>query len=98
MLDREARKVRAKVIPQVDRAVLQDAILESVSKGSTVYTDKLGAYANLNTLEFVHEIVNHIDEYVRGNVHTVAFSGSPCSCGLRELVAASLFTWPCSLS
>jgi transposase-like protein len=70
MLDREARKVRAKVIPQVDRAVLQEAILESVSKGSTVYTDKLGAYANLNTLEFVHEAVNHIDEYVRGNVHT----------------------------
>jgi transposase-like protein len=70
MLDREARKVRAKVIPHVDRAILQEAILENVSHGSTVYTDKLGAYANLNTLEFVHEAVNHVDEYVRGSVHT----------------------------
>ena len=70
MLDREARKVRAKVIPHVDRAVLQEAILENVSKGSKVYTDRLAAYANLDTLEFVHEAVDHIDEYVRGEVHT----------------------------
>jgi hypothetical protein len=70
LLDRDARKVRAGVIPNVDRAVLQDVILENVSKGSKVYTDKLGAYANLKTLEFVHETVNHINEYVRGDVHT----------------------------
>ena len=70
MLDREARKVRAKVIPHVDRAILQEAILENVTHGSTIYTDKLGAYANLKTLEFVHEAVDHIDEYVRGNIHT----------------------------
>ena len=70
MLDREARKVRAKVIPQVKREVLQEAILENVSKGSTVYTDKLAAYSNLKTLEFVHDTVTHVEEYVRGNVHT----------------------------
>ena len=70
MLDREARKVRAKVIPQVKREVLQEAILENVSKGSTVYTDKLAAYSNLNALEFVHDTVTHVEEYVRGNVHT----------------------------
>ena len=70
MLDREARKVRAKVIPQVKREVLQEAILENISKGSTVYTDKLAAYSNLETLEFVHDTVTHVEEYVRGNVHT----------------------------
>ena len=70
MLDRDARKVRAMVIPHVERKVLQEAILENVSKGSKVYTDKLAAYANLNTLEFVHEAVDHLDEYVRGEVHT----------------------------
>ena len=70
ILDRETRQVRAKVIPNVDRAVLQDMILDNVAKGSKVYTDGLGAYSNLKALEFVHETVNHVDEYVRGNVHT----------------------------
>ncbi len=70
ILDREARQVRAQVIPNVDRRVLQDVILENVSKGSTVYTDGLGAYSNLNKMEFVHDTVNHVDEYVRGSVHT----------------------------
>lgn len=70
MLDREARKVRAKVIPQVKREVLQEAILENITKGSTVYTDMLAAYSNLKTLDFVHDTVTHVEEYVRGNVHT----------------------------
>lgn len=70
MLDRDTRKVRAKVIPYVDRTVLQEAILENVSHGSTVYTDRLAAYSNLNALEFVHDTVTHVEEYVRGNVHT----------------------------
>jgi transposase-like protein len=70
MLDREARKVRAKVIPQVKREVLQSVILENITKGSTVYTDMLAAYSNLKTLDFVHDTVTHVEEYVRGNVHT----------------------------
>src|SRR5262249_40557610 len=70
MLDRELRQVRAKAIPQVNREVLQEAILENISKGSKVYTDALGAYANLRQLDFVHDTVNHVSEYVRGNVHT----------------------------
>lgn len=70
LLDREARQVRAKVIPQVSRAVLQNEILNSVSKGSRILTDENGAYYNLPKLEFVHEKVNHVKEYVRGDVHT----------------------------
>ncbi len=70
ILDRKARQVRAHVIPRVERRVLQDTILENVSKGSTVYTDGLPDYGNLSKLDFVHETVNHVDEYVRGSVHT----------------------------
>jgi transposase-like protein len=70
MLDREARKVRARVIPHVSRAVLQNTILDNVSKGSRILTDEQGAYRNLSELEFVHEAVNHMKEYVRGDVHT----------------------------
>jgi hypothetical protein len=54
----------------VKREVLMNAILNSVEKGSTVYSDSFGAYKALPTLEFVHDTVNHVKEYVRGQVHT----------------------------
>ena len=70
MLDREARKVRAHVIPRASREELQGAILANVSKGSRILTDENGAYRSLAQKEFVHETVNHMKEYVRGDVHT----------------------------
>ncbi len=70
MIDREARRVRAQVIPEIERKVLQDLILDNVSKGSKVFTDGLPEYKNLNAMGFVHDTVNHISEYVRGEVHT----------------------------
>ena len=70
MLDRETRQVRANVIPNVQRETLQNEILRRIEKKSTVYTDKWGGYSSLAEKQFVHETVNHIEEYVRGNVHT----------------------------
>ncbi len=70
MLDREARRVRAHVIPQVKREVLMEAILANIQKGATIYSDGLSDYKPLRNTEFVHETVNHVTEYVRGEVHT----------------------------
>ncbi|MFZ0274167.1 MAG: IS1595 family transposase [Acidobacteriaceae bacterium] len=70
MLDRETRQVRTKVIPNVKRETLQDEILKQVDRGATVYTDQHTGYDRLKTMEFVHETVNHMNEYVRGQVHT----------------------------
>ena len=70
MLDREARQVRAHVIPEVKREVLMEAILNNIEKKSTIYSDGLSDYKHLRNMEFVHETVNHVTEYVRGNVHT----------------------------
>ncbi|MFC5864330.1 IS1595 family transposase [Acidicapsa dinghuensis] len=70
LLDRDTRQVRAKVIPNVKREVLQDAILQNVVGTGKVYTDGWKAYSNLPALEFVHETVDHLNEYVRGEVHT----------------------------
>jgi len=70
MLDREARQVRAHVIPQVKRETLMNAILANVEKGSTIYSDGLSDYKPLQQIDFVHETVNHVNEYVRGQVHT----------------------------
>jgi transposase-like protein len=70
MLDRETRQVRAKVISNVKRETLQAEILDQVVKGSKVYTDGWKGYEGLAEKEFVHETVNHLEEYVRGQVHT----------------------------
>jgi transposase-like protein len=70
MLDRETRQVRAHVIPQVKREILMEAILANIEKGSTIYSDGLADYRPLRNMEFVHETVNHVNEYVRGSVHT----------------------------
>jgi transposase-like protein len=70
LLDREARQVRAKVIPNVKRETLQNEILRQIDKGSTVYTDGYPSYDTLKAQEFIHETVNHVDEYVRGEIHT----------------------------
>ncbi|HVZ84383.1 MAG TPA: IS1595 family transposase [Terracidiphilus sp.] len=70
MLDRELRQVRAKVVPNVRRETLQNEILNQIEKGSKVYTDSAPAYDMLKAQEFIHEAVNHVEEYVRGNVHT----------------------------
>jgi transposase-like protein len=70
MLERDIRKVRAKVIPDVTRETLQNEILNQISPKSTIYTDRATGYDRLKTQDFVHETVNHMEEYVRGQVHT----------------------------
>jgi len=68
--DRETRQVRAKVIPNTKRETLQNQILENIEKKSKVYTDQNQGYYNLAQKDFVHETVDHLQEYVRGQVHT----------------------------
>jgi transposase-like protein len=70
MLDRESRQVRAKVVPNVKRETLQSEILNHVAQGSKVYTDSATGYLNLAAQQYIHETVNHVQEYVRGEVHT----------------------------
>lgn len=72
MLERGSREVRATVIPNVHRDTLQNKILENVGFGSTVYTDGWPGYDKLGTMQYVHDTVNHMEEYVRGEVSTQA--------------------------
>jgi len=69
ILDRESRRVRAQVIPDVKRETLQTQILDNVKFGSSVYTDQAVAYDTLHR-RYIHETVNHVETYVRGRVHT----------------------------
>jgi transposase-like protein len=70
MLDREARRVRAMVIPNIKRATLQEQILNNIKGGSTVYTDEYHGYQPLAAQGFTHDCVNHMETYVKGKVHT----------------------------
>jgi transposase-like protein len=47
-----------------------EQILNGIEGKSTVYTDGWPGYDGLKAQEFIHDTVNHVDEYVRGNVHT----------------------------
>src|SRR6185312_7193980 len=54
MLDRKSRQIRAKLIPDVSREVLQGEILRAVEQGSTVYTDNFVSYDNLAKRNYIH--------------------------------------------
>jgi transposase-like protein len=69
MLDRDTRQVRVKVLPKIERSTLLAEILNGIKHGSTVYTDGNRGY-DAASRWFVHETVNHMNEYVRGQVHT----------------------------
>ena len=69
VLDREQRKVRATVVPKVNREALQTAVLDQVAPGSKIYTDEAKVYRSLPK-EYTHEFVNHVERYVNGQVHT----------------------------
>jgi transposase-like protein len=69
IFDRDARQVRAHIVPDVKRETLQNAVLSNVKYGSTVYTDSAVGYDLLHS-RFVHDVVNHAETYVKGQVHT----------------------------
>lgn len=69
MLDRDERKIRATVVPDVKRETLQAEVLNNVKYGSPVYTDDAVPYDNLKW-RYIHETVNHAETYVKGRVHT----------------------------
>jgi transposase-like protein len=69
LLDRETGKVRVKHVPNVQRETLQAQVREHVEPGSEVFTDEWLGYRGLDR-EYVHNVINHAEAYVKGNVHT----------------------------
>jgi transposase-like protein len=69
MLDRDLRQVRAKVLLNIKRETLQNAILDNVTPFAKVYTDEAMMYDGLGK-NYIHKVINHSKEYVRGQVHT----------------------------
>ena len=69
VLDRDARQVRASVIPVAGRLVMQGMLKQHVEPETMMYTDAHVGYDHLS-LHFPHEVINHLEAYVRGKVHT----------------------------
>jgi transposase-like protein len=61
--------VRAKVVPNNRRRVLLPEIKRNVRAGARVFTDEHPSYRMVK-YEYTHEVIDHAESYVRGQVHT----------------------------
>ena len=68
-IDDKPSKVQTKILADTSRQTIPPAVRESVEQGSNLITDALSPYNDLNN-EYVHEVIDHAEAYVRGHVHT----------------------------
>lgn len=62
-------EIRAEVVKTRKRYKLQEIVRQHVLPETPVYTDKLLSYKGLES-DFAHEVIDHAEGYVRGQVHT----------------------------
>src|SRR5215210_3104606 len=62
-------EVRTKIVPDTKSRTLKVEVRENVEPGSEVHTDTFQSYQGLDA-EYIHNVVDHAESYVRGHVHT----------------------------
>ncbi len=68
-IDDKPSKVQTKIIADTSRQTIPPAVRQSVEAGSNLITDALSPYSDLDK-EYVHEVIDHAEAYVKGHVHT----------------------------
>ena len=68
MIEREG-EARAMVVPNTRRKTLYPKIRENIEQGTRIITDAASTYSVLDR-EFPHEVVNHQEEFARGDITT----------------------------
>ena len=68
MLER-GKRVRATVIPDRTKASMQPMIRANVEQGAQIFSDEHAASWRMDA-DYVHKVVNHLERYVEGNIHT----------------------------
>ncbi len=63
-------KVRANVIPTRRKHHIQAEIRAHVKAKSAIYSDALMSYQGLKDQDFAHQVIDHAEKYVDGQVHT----------------------------
>jgi len=66
---KKASRVKAAVIHSIKRADMHKEVRARVEPGSELMTDALASYRGLEE-EYVHQVIDHAEAYVHGNVHT----------------------------
>ena len=61
--------VKARVIDDRRKPHVDPVVTASVDAGSHIITDEFSVYPHLST-PYYHEVINHLEGYVRGHVHT----------------------------
>jgi len=61
--------VRASVVKNVGKKLLQAAIRANVAQDAAIFTDALKSYEGLDTY-YVHKVIDHAERYVDGRIHT----------------------------
>ncbi len=69
MLERGG-EVRAAVVGNRRKHLLQTKIRAHIKAGSAIYTDALMSYQGLKHQGFEHQVIDHAEKYVDGQVHT----------------------------
>jgi transposase-like protein len=62
-------RIRTTVVPNVRKHHLHEQVAKHVEDGTTVYTDALKSYQDLN-LYYQHKVIDHAEKYVDGQIHT----------------------------
>jgi len=63
-------EVRGAVVGNRRKHALQNQIRTHVKAGSAIYTDALMSYQGLREQGFEHQVIDHAEKYVDGQVHT----------------------------
>ena len=58
-----------KHVPNTRKKTLRPEVKQHVEPGASLYTDALKSYEGLAP-DYTHEVIDHAEAYVRGNVHT----------------------------
>jgi transposase-like protein len=69
LLDRKTKKIRLRHVADTSGPTLQGVVREYVEGGSYVFSDAWRSYNGLSA-DYVPQVIDHAEEYVRGNVHT----------------------------
>jgi len=69
VLDRNTKKIRLRHVANTQASTLQGFVREHVTGGSYIFSDAWLGYHGLDR-EYVHQVIDHAETYVQGNVHT----------------------------
>ncbi len=68
MLER-GKRIRATTIPDTTKDSIQQMVRANVERGTTIYSDEHAGCWRMDS-DYAHQVVNHAEAYVVGNVHT----------------------------